>query len=231
MAGLHKNLALVALLAMVAALYAIFLLAPVELTMGVVQKIFYFHVASAWVGFLAIYLVCFCSLRFLQKRDRQWDVRAASAAEVGAVFLTLNLVSGPIWAKPVWGIWWTWDARLTTTLVLWLIYLGYLMLRRLVDSPEQRARLSAVVSIFGAVNALIVYMANRWWRTQHPQPVIAGGEDSGLHPDMWLALLVTLLAFILLFFCLWKMGCDLERSRESVESLRRTAQRRLREVQ
>ena len=98
------------------------------------------------------------------------------------------------------------------------------------DSPEQRARLSAVVSIFGAVNALVVYMANRWWRTQHPQPVIAGGEDSGLHPDMMLALLVTLLAFTLLYFCLWKMGCDLERSRESVESLRRTAQRHLREV-
>ena len=230
MVGVQMRLGLAALLAMLAALYAIFVLAPVELTMGIVQKIFYFHVASAWVGFLAIYLVCFCSLSFLRKRDRQWDIRAASAAEVGAVFLTLNLVSGPIWAKPVWGIWWTWDARLTTTFVLWLIYMGYLMLRRLVDSPEQRARLSAVVSIFGAVNALIVYMANRWWRTQHPQPVIAGGEDSGLHPDMLLALLVTVLAFTLLFFCLWKMGCDLERSRDSVESLRRTAQRHLREV-
>ena len=120
MVVLHKGIGLLALLAMMAALFAIFVLAPTELTMGVVQKIFYFHVASAWVGFLAIYLVCFCSLRFLRERNRHWDIRAASAAEVGAVFLTLNLVSGPIWAKPVWGIWWTWDARLTTTFVLWL---------------------------------------------------------------------------------------------------------------
>ncbi len=227
---LRSGLGPLALLAMMAALYTIFVLAPLELTMGIVQKIFYFHVSAAWVGFLGIYLVCFCSLRFLLKGGRQWDIRAASAAEVGAVFFTLNLISGPLWAKPVWGIWWTWDARLTTSFILWLIFMGYLMLRRLVEAPEQRARLSAVVSIFGAVDALIVYMANRWWRTQHPQPVVAGGEDSGLHPDMLLALFVTVLAFTLLFFCLWKMRCDLERSRESVDSFQRNVQRHWREA-
>ena len=111
-----------ALITMMVAVYAIFVHAPVELTMGIVQKIFYFHVAAAWVGFLGIYVVCFCSVCFLINYNRQWDIRAASAAEVGAVFFFLNIVSGPIWAKPVWGIWWTWDARLTSSVIFLLIY-------------------------------------------------------------------------------------------------------------
>lgn len=210
------------LLTMMGALYAIFVIAPRELTMGIVQKIFYFHVSAAWIGFFGIYVVFFCSLLFLIKGGRQWDIRAASAAEVGVIFFTLNLVSGPIWAKPVWGIWWTWDARLTTSFILWLIYLGYLMIRRLVENSEQRARLSAVVSILGSIDAPIVYMANRWWRTQHPQPVVAGDSNSGLHPDMQLALLLTLMAFTMLFFYLWKTRINLEQARDDLDLLERT---------
>ena len=213
------------LIAMMVAVYAIFVHAPVELTMGIVQKIFYFHVAAAWVGFLGIYVVCFCSVLFLINYNRQWDLRAASAAEVGAVFFFLNLVSGPIWAKPVWGIWWTWDARLTSSVIFLLIYLGYLLLRVVVESPEKRATLCAVVSMFGALHAIVVYISNRLprLRTQHPQPVIGGGPDSGLHPDMQLALLVTLIAFTLLFLYLWRIRIDLEKSREAVERLVRNA--------
>ena len=214
-----------ALITMMVAVYAIFVHAPVELTMGIVQKIFYFHVAAAWVGFLGIYVVCFCSVCFLINYNRQWDIRAASAAEVGAVFFFLNLVSGPIWAKPVWGIWWTWDARLTSSVIFFLIYLGYLLLRAVVESSEKRATLCAVLSMFGALHAIFVYISNRLprLRTQHPRPVIGGGPNSGLDPDMQLALLLTLLAFTLLFLYLWRMRIDLERSREAVERLVRNA--------
>jgi heme exporter protein C len=171
-------------------LYLIFMYAPTEATMGDVQRIFYFHFASHWVNFLAIFCVFIYSVRFLIQREKELDVKASSAAEVGLVFATIGLLTGMLWAKPVWGIWWTWDARLTSFFVLWLIYWGYLMLRRLVESPEQRARLSAVFGILGAVDVPIIYVSNRVWRTQHPQPVVAGGEGSGLDPRMaglWLS--------------------------------------------
>ena len=207
-----------------AALYAAFMYAPTELTMGEVQRIFYFHVSSAWASFLAIFLVLLFSILSLLKGSRTWDIRAASSAEVGAVFCSLVLITGPIWAKPVWGIWWTWDARLTSFFVLWLIYMGYLMLRRLVESPGQRARLSAVFGILGAMDVPIVYMANRWWRTQHPQPVIAGGENSGLDPAMRVALFVSLAAFTSLYFYLWRLRCSIEELQDSAEALHRQLQ-------
>jgi heme exporter protein C len=223
-------LALLTLISMLAALYGIFLYAPTEQTMGEVQRIFYLHVSSDWISFLAIFCVFFYSLRFLVKRERDLDIKAAAAAEVGVVFCTVGLVTGMLWAKPVWGIWWTWDPRLTSFFVLWLIYLGYLMLRRLVESPEQRARLSAVFGILGAVDVPIVYMSNRWWRTQHPAPVMGGGEGSGLDPQMRIAFLTTLLAFTLFYFYLWRIRCDLERTQETVETLQREVQVRFREA-
>lgn len=223
-------LALLTLISMLAALYGIFLYAPTEQTMGEVQRIFYLHVSSDWISFLAIFCVFFYSLRFLAKRERDLDIKAAAAAEVGVVFCTVGLVTGMLWAKPVWGIWWTWDPRLTSFFVLWLIYLGYLMLRRLVESPEQRARLSAVFGILGAVDVPIVYMSNRWWRTQHPAPVMGGGEGSGLDPQMRIAFLTTLLAFTLFYFYLWRIRCDLERTQEIVETLQREVQVRFREA-
>ena len=138
---------------------------------------------------------------------------------VGLLFCTLVLVTGPIWAKPVWGIWWTWDARLTLTLVLWLIYVGYLMLRRYMLEAERRATFSAVVGIIGFVNVPLTYFAIRWWRTQHPQPVIAGGSDSGLAAEMWLALFVCWGAFLLLFFLLFNKRIQLEKTRDELQSL------------
>jgi heme exporter protein C len=227
---MNRMLAPLTFASMLAALFGIFLYAPTETTMGNVQRIFYFHVSSDWISFLAIFFVFLYSIRFLVKRDRNLDIKAAAAAEVGVVFCTMGIATGMLWAKPVWGIWWTWDARLTSFFVLWLIYLGYLMLRRLVEVPEQRARLSAVFGVLGAVDVPIVYMSNRWWRTQHPQPVIAGGEGSGLDAQMWGALLLTVLAFSLLYFYLWRVRCDLERTQETVETLQREVQTRLREA-
>jgi heme exporter protein C len=228
--SLKSPLAWLTLISMLAALGGIFLYAPTESTMGEVQRIFYFHVSSDWVSFLAMFFVFFDSLRFLAKRERDLDIKAAAAAEVGVVFCTMGILTGMLWAKPVWGIWWTWDPRLTSFFVLWLIYLGYLMLRRLVESPEQRARLSAVFGVLGAVDVPIVYMSNRWWRTQHPQPVIAGGEGSGLDPQMRVVFFITLTAFTFLYFYLWRVRCDLERTQETVETLQRQVQAQLREA-
>jgi heme exporter protein C len=164
-----------------------------------VQRIFYIHVASAWTAMVAYFLTFLGSAAYLATRRDGADDFAHGAAEVGFVFCTCVLVTGPLWAKPVWGIWWTWDARLTLTFVLWLLFVAYLMLRSYVIHGERAAVLAAVVGIIGFVDVPIDYMAIRWWRTQHPQPVIMGGEGSGLDPRMWVALLVTWGAFLCLF--------------------------------
>lgn len=207
-----KILPAIVLIALAVSLFLIFRYAPTEAKQGVVQKIFYVHVPLAWNAFLGFLLVFIFSFRYLTTRDRKWDIRAHSAAEVGTLFNTLVLITGPIWAKPIWGIWWTWDARLTLTLVLWLIYVGYLMLRHYVDNPEKRATLSAVVGIIGFIDVPLVYFAIRWWRTQHPQPVIAGGEGSGLDPRMAITFWTCVATFTLLYSWLY-------RNRVAVEEL------------
>jgi heme exporter protein C len=177
-------LAAIAILLVLASAYASFFIAPEERTMGVIQRIFYFHVASAWAGFSA-FLVCFIgNLLYVWKRAQKYDWLAVSGAEVGLAFTTVVLITGPIWAHPVWGIWWTWDARLTSTFVLWLLYVSYLLLRTLVEEPDRRALLSSLFGIFAFIDVPLVFGAIRWWRTQHPQPVIAGGQGSGLEPTM-----------------------------------------------
>jgi len=201
--------------------YAIFLYAPQELTMGEVQRIFYIHVASAWTALLAYFLIFLGSVRYLWKRQDSADDFAHAAGEVGFVFCSGVLVTGPLWAKPVWGIWWTWDARLTLTFVLWLLFVAYLMLRSYVVNPGRAAVLAAVVGIIGFVDVPIDYMAIRWWRTQHPQPVIAGGEGSGLDPRMWVALLVTWGAFLCLFSYLLRQRMRLARLGREVARTRR----------
>ena len=206
---------------MAKALHAIFLEVPTEITMGVVQRIFYFHVASGWVGMLAFIVSGGASIAYLATRNLRWDRWGVCAAEVGVIYCSVVLVTGPIWAKPVWGIWWTWDARLTSTFVLWLNYVAYLLLRGFLDDPERRAAISAVFSIIGMLDVPIVYMSIRWWRTQHPQPVIGGGAGSGLDSQMWLGLLQALAALLLLFAALMYQRLQLEAARQEVDALRR----------
>ena len=204
------------------AAYSIFLYAPQEATMGEVQRIFYIHVSSAWTAMVAYFLIFLGSVGYLWKRREAADDFAHAAAEVGLVFCTGVLVTGPLWAKPVWGIWWTWDARLTLTFILWLLFVAYLMLRNYVINPGRAAVLAAVVGIFGFVDVPIDYMAIRWWRTQHPQPVIAGGGGSGLDPRMWVALLVTWGAFLCLFAYLMRLHLRLAALRRELVHLRRS---------
>ena len=211
----------VTLVWMVVALYMIFLFAPQERTMGEVQRIFYIHVPSAWTAFLAYFLVFLGSIGYLWKRALFADDVAQAAAEVGFVFCSGVLVTGPLWAKPVWGIWWTWDARLTSTFVLWLLFVSYLMLRSYLINPGRAALLAAVVGILGFVDVIVDYMAIRWWRTQHPQPVIAAGEGSGLDSRMMLTLLVSWGAFLCLFSYLLRQRLWLAEARRELSGLRR----------
>ena len=203
------------------ALYMVFLYAPQEATMGEVQRIFYIHVSSAWTAFLAYFLVFLGSVGYLWKHSPGADHLAQAGGEVGFVFCSVVLVTGPLWAKPVWGIWWTWDARLTLTFVLWLLFVSYLMLRRYVSSPGRAETLAAVVGIIGFMDVPIDYMAIRWWRTQHPQPVMAGGEGSGLDPRMWVTLLVTWGALLCLFAYLMRQRLWLAGARRQLSAARR----------
>jgi heme exporter protein C len=218
---LEKWLALATGAALVATMYGAFLYAPTESTMGDIQRIFYVHVPSAWTAFAAFFVVFVCSVAYLRTKNLQWDRVALACAEIGTIFCTAVLITGPIWAKPVWGIWWTWDARLTSTLILWLMYLSYLLLRDFLEEPQRRATLAAVFGIFAFVDVPIVYFSIRLWRTQHPQPVLMGGEDSGLDPMMFQVLMLSWVAFSILFVFLAVLRVRLEKSRDEVQQLRR----------
>src|SRR3989454_798836 len=159
------------------AAYQALVIAPTEQTMGNVQRIFYYHVPSAWTAFLLFSINFIASVTYLIRRNPSADAIALVSAEVGVVFCTVVLVTGPLWARPVWGIWWTWDARLTSTLVLWLIYVSYLVLRRF-SATGQTPVLAAVLAVFGFADVPLVYESNRIFRTQHPQPVIGGGTGT-----------------------------------------------------
>jgi len=195
--------------------------APTERTMGDIQRIFYVHVPSAWMAFLAFFGVFVASIAYLLTKNLQWDRLGLACAEIGTVFCTAVLITGPIWAKPVWGIWWTWDARLTSTLILWLLYLSYLLLRDFLEEPARRATLAAIFGIFGFVDVPIVYFSIRIWRTQHPQPVLMGGEESGLDPNMLWVLLLSWGAFLILTVFLVTLRVRLERGRDELRELRR----------
>ncbi len=212
---------LVTLVWMLVALCMIFFYAPTEVTMGDVQRIFYIHVSTALTAFVAYFVVFIGSVGYIWKRSRFADDLAHAAGEVGFIFCTCVLVTGPLWAKPVWGIWWTWDARLTSTFVLWLLFVSYLMLRSYLVNPGRAAQLAAVVGIIGFVDVIFDYMAIRWFRTQHPQPVILGGPGSGLDPRMMLTFLVSWGAFLCLFLYLLRQRMELAEVRRELSSLRR----------
>lgn len=187
---------LLALAAMMASLYTIFFYAPTERTMGEVQRVFYFHVPTAIVAFIAFFFVFIASILFLLKKALKWDHFARASAEVGLLLTTLVLITGSLWARPVWNTWWTWDPRLTTTLVLWFIYVAYFMLRSAASS-DAGPRLAAVLGIVGFLDVPIVFMSIRWWRTIHPVTISSKGIL--LEPPMLTTLQISMVAFLLLF--------------------------------
>jgi heme exporter protein C len=186
-------------------LYGAFLYAPQDRLQGPVQRIFYVHVPSAWIGMLAFLVVFVASIAVLVTRSRRWDRLAASSAEVGVVFTTGVLLTGPLWARPVWGTYWSWDPRLTSYFVLWLLYLTYLALRSYVVDPARRARYSAVLGIVAFLDVPLVYVSVRWWRSLHPGPVVANREGPQLPGEMLAVLLVGIAAFTLFYLLLVRL--------------------------
>lgn len=163
---------------------------PTEAVQGPAQKIFYVHVPSAWAAFLAFFVVSACSIGYLALKDERLDLLGAASAEVGVLFTTGVLLTGPLWGKPIWGVWWTWDARLTSTLFLWFIFFGYLVMRSAVREPGQRARYSAVLGILGAPLVVFIHVSVTLFRTAHPQAVVLKPEGPSLPGEMLLTLLL-----------------------------------------
>ena len=205
------------------AIAAIFIFVPTEKTEGPIQRIMYLHIPSAWLAFFAFFIVFISSILFLWKKEREWDIYAHASAEIGVVFCSLVLITGPIWAKPIWGTWWVWDARLTSTLILWLIYVAYLMLRSQTDAGSMRARYAAVLGIVGFLNIPFIHFSVLWWRTFHPQPKVisAEGLGKGMDTSMLATLGISLCAFTLLYFLLMGQRIRLERLKDEVDRLKR----------
>lgn len=192
--------------------------APLDRIQGVVQKIFYLHLPLAWVAYLAFLVVLVASVLYLWKRDLRWDALARSSVEIGVLFTTLVIVTGSLWAKPVWNTWWTWDARLTSTLVLWFIYISYLMLRAYTPDQERAARFGAVLGIVGFIDVPIIHFSVQWWRTLHPEAVVARAVPQA-PPEMLITLGVCLLAATLTYLTLLVYRTSLERTRDENRDL------------
>jgi heme exporter protein C len=214
-------LPLAAVVAVMVAIGFIFLYAPTEAVQGEVQRIFYIHVPSAWLAYIGFFIAAGAAVMVIRRRDEweRWDRIVLANVEVGLLFLSIVLTTGPIWAGRVWGQWWAWDARLTSTLVLWMIYAGYLVYRALTPPGEQRARLSAVIALIGAIDIPVVHFAVSWWRSAHPDATVlrAGGPD--LPGSMFVTLAISFLALLVLFVALLALRIRLEESRSRVETL------------
>jgi len=212
-------LLLLSAVAVMAALGMVFLYAPREATMGDVQRIFYFHVSSAWVGFFAFFVTFLAGIGYLARGRRNWDILALSSVEIGLTFIAMAIVTGSLWARPVWGTYWTWEPRLTISAVQLLIYVAYGMLRAAIDNPERKARFAAAYGVVAFVTVPLSWFAIRWWRTIHPD-VLTGGEGMALTPSMVHTLLASLAAFTLLYAALLRQRIRLEQAADRLAWLR-----------
>jgi len=222
--GAYRALSIVSLflgalsfIGMMVSIWAIFLYAPTDAIQGQPQRIFYFHVPMAWVALLASGVLAVTSVVYLWKRDERWDYAARASAELGAVFTTFALITGSLWGRPIWGTWWTWDPKLTATLVLWFIYVGYLMLRNYMGRTPASARAAAVLGIIGFIDVPIIYEAVNWWRGLHPAAVTTPGA---LPPEMVVTLFLSVVTFTLLFSFLMLQLYSLEKMQTLAQRLR-----------
>ena len=205
---------------MLIALYLVFIYAPIEKEMGIVQKIFYLMVPMGWLALLAFLVVFIGSILYLVRREGKWDILAYSSAELGIIFTTLALFVGSIWAKPIWNVWWTWEPRLTATLVLWLIYLSYFLVRSFATKESQGATFAAVVGIVGFIDIPIVTLATTIWNEeyfQHPPMMIFQG---GAAPAMLLTLMVSIVAFTVLYFLLLMLRVSMKNDEIEIKRLK-----------
>ena len=213
-------LGVLSLAGMMVSIWMIFLYAPTDAIQGQPQRIFYFHVPMAWLGMLGFVIVAIAGTGYLVKKDERWDWAARASAELGAFFITLALITGSIWGKTIWGTWWTWDARLTTTLILWFIYVGYLMLRSYMGRTDASARAGAVLAIIGIIDVPIIYESVNWWRTLHPTAQV--GVQGALPLSVVLTLMISLATFTLLYSFLTIQLYQLQRAQTLAQRLRAT---------
>lgn len=185
------------------------LVVPPDAVQGDLQRIMYVHVPSAWLAYLSFTVTFVASIAYLRTRRLRWDHLAGASAEVGVVFTGLALATGMIWGKPVWGVWWTWDARLVLTAVMFFVYLGYLALRRSVDDPHQRGRRAAVLGIVGVLQIPIVHFSVTWWRGLHQPPTVLRPDDPQIDPPLLFALVMGVAAFTIVFSALVTRRRDL----------------------
>jgi heme exporter protein C len=209
-------LAVLAGAVMILALYMMFIYAPTDSVQGHVQRVFYVHLPMAWLAYLAFFVVFIASIAYLVKRSPKWDQIARSSAEIGLVFTTLVILTGSLWGRPIWGTFWEWDARLTTTLILWFIYLAYFMVRMFVTDRERGARYAAVVGIIGFIDVPIIHMSVRWWRTLHPEPIVTTSGGPAMPDAMLYTLGVSLLAFTLFYAYLMYQKVAIERAKDAL---------------
>jgi heme exporter protein C len=205
-------------------LYRIFLVLPDDALQGPIYRIIFFHVPAAITGMLGCFVALALSVLYLSTGNFRYDSLAASVVEVSVVFMLVNIVTGSIWARVIWGIWWTWDARLTSFLVCILIFAGYMMMRRAIDEPTQRARLSAALCIFGCVDVVIVWKSIEWFRTQHPSPVLSIRTGGGnIDPAMEHMLYLNFFAILMIATALVLVRTRQESTAREIDSLRRLA--------
>lgn len=183
--------------------YLVWFYAPVEMTMGLVQKIFYAHLPMSWWALASFLTVFVASILYLAKRDAKWDRLAGAAAEIGVLFSSLALVTGSLWARPMWNVWWTWDPRLTTTLIMWFVYMAYLLLRASDIGAERKPVVCAALGIVAFLDVPLVFISARYWRSIHPTVFASSG--GGMEPEMWTAVLVCLFAWGLLWAALLRL--------------------------
>lgn len=196
--------------------WMVFFWVPTERTMGVVQRIFYIHVPAAWVAFMAFGIVAICSAMYLWLKDDRLDMAAKAAAEGGMLYTTIVLLTGPLWGRVAWGTWWSWEPRLTLTLLLWFIYLGYFLVRSSTENPERGMRFAAVVGIVGALDIPLIHLSVVWFRSLHPAPVVMKAEGPSLDPAMLNTLFMGLAASTLVFFAFFLFRYGLERMEQAL---------------
>lgn len=212
-------LAIAVLVALAAFAYFAFVFAPEDEFQGAMQRIFYIHVPSAWICFVAFGVTFASSIAYLSSRKEKWDTIAASSAEIGTIFTTAVLATGMMWGHAIWGVYWSWEPRLTSFLVLWLMYLGYLAVRAYVPDPARRARFSAVIGIIAFIDVPIIYLSVNWWRTLHPQQVVVTGGGPHMPTTMLIALMVGLATFSLVYVYLMRLRLDVARLATELEEI------------
>lgn len=212
----HRFFGAASLVLIPVSLYMVFVYAPTEAT-GDVQRIFYYHVATAWNAFAFFAAVAVASAMYLFTRVEAWNHAARTLGELGVLFTTLTLIAGSLWARPIWNVWWTWDPRLTTTLILWFIYIGYLLIQASGEESERQRRFGAVFGIIGFLDIPLIHLSSQLWRSIHP--VVIRSDSTGMPAPMFATLIVSVLAFTALGLFLWGQRLEEKELKERVEAL------------